>query len=79
MQAFPDISILIHRDHQASRRETGLGDGNRIARHLARLGIQFRNELVLEIGEPNIASLVEQRVMRRGALGKIISRDDGLR
>ena len=75
---FPDVSILIHRDHQAAGRKAGLRQGDRIARDLAGLGVQFRDDMVLEIGEPNFARFVEQRVMGRGQLRKIISRDDGL-
>ncbi len=76
--AFPDVSILIHRDHEATRRKAGPRDGNRIARDLAGLGVEFRDDMVLEIGEPDVARLVEECVMRRGGFRKIIGRDDGL-
>jgi hypothetical protein len=75
---FPDVSILIHRDHEATRRKAGLRDGNRIARDLAGLGVQFRDDMVLEIGKPDVARFVEQRVMRRSFVGQIVRRDDGL-
>ena len=75
---FPDVSILIHRDHEAAGRKAGLRHGNRIARDLAGLGVQLRDELVLEIGEPDVALFVEERVMGRGVVGQIIGRDDGL-
>jgi len=75
-QMFPSLSIVIIR---LPRRKAGLRHGNRIARNLAGLGVQFRDELVLEIGEPNVARFVEQRVMGRGVIGKIVGRDDGLR
>src|ERR1700688_5039062 len=36
---FPDVSILIHRDHEAARRKAGLRHGDRIAGDL--LGSSF--------------------------------------